>query len=112
MNSKEENKFKNMKSVDSNKDKTFYCSLSDLMISIGDGVRIAQEELDITSLELEMESRRNPDLKSLSLSNTWFSINEVEIELKVHILPQKDNTGFNLRVAPLNASFSNFFMSK
>ncbi|MDZ4197429.1 MAG: hypothetical protein U1C51_09330 [Candidatus Izemoplasmatales bacterium] len=88
-----------------------YCDLSDLIISIGMSIMKAQEDLDMTSYRIENEIRTSDLISTYSLNASWFCINDVEVELRIHIIPKKSQSGFKLLVAPVNAALTNLYIS-
>lgn len=96
----------------------FFFSMSDLIAEIARGVSKAQLELDKTSLAIQNQIEADETLRNYGLSATWYAMPETSFTLKVDyaVIDEKTKEGThnlpgNLRVAPVNATYQNYFKS-
>jgi len=96
----------------------FFFGLSDLIAEIARGVSKAQLELDKSSLAIQNHIEEDETLRNYGLSATWYALPETTFSLKVDYAvveektkEGKENFPGNLRVAPVNATYQNYFKS-
>jgi hypothetical protein len=89
-----------------------YVKLSDLIMAFGIDLKESQDLLNQTSYQIELEARKTDFEGANPFHATWFLINEVEVEIKAHLISKTDSKTFELLLYPLNAQFKNLYVNK
>lgn len=89
-----------------------YTNLSDLILSFGLEIQKAQEFIDQTSYQIELEARNYHQNGERLFQATWYRINEVEVEIKTHLLSRKGSNEFEILIAPLNAENNSLYVNQ
>ncbi len=97
---------------------TFFADLTEVMVEIGRGIAQAQHELNISSMEIQNHIDAHENLRNYGLMATWYALPETTFEMKVNyaVVQKKESEGKiepskAVRMAPINATYQNFFKS-
>ncbi len=99
--------------------------LSTIISNLGIGIAEAQRNLDLAAIDIQNEILENEELAAMGLTANWYSIPEVDFELKMEYNFTKkesytanydDNSKkninknkFRMRIMPSNATYNNYF---
>ncbi len=92
--------------------------LAEVLSRIGQGVADAQRALDLNSIATQTLLSTDPVLMEYGLEATWYHMPEVNVELKMNLSMQAEDTVKNTKVvlrklriyaAPFNAAYQNTF---
>ncbi len=94
----------------------YFTDFAQVLTEVGRGVAQAQHQMDVSSMEIQNMILEDPELAGAGFNATWYSIPEVNFQLKMEYAVTHETTTsgsssilHRLLISPSNAKYNNLF---